>query len=179
MPTNWGLNYIANLPTEEVFTAPDRTRTTGTVRATRPILVYGGLVDGLELEFTDGRVTRVTAKEGEDLVREHMQKDEGASFLGEVALVDGTSPVGKANQVFLHGLLDENATSHIAYGTAYTQTVEGAEGLSPDERMAMGMNQSSAHQDFMIGGPEIAIDGVHTDGSTVPILREDVWQLTS
>jgi aminopeptidase len=179
MPTNWGLSYIANLPTEEVFTAPDRNRTSGTVTATRPILVYGGLVDGLKVEFTDGRVTRVTATDGEDLVRKHMQKDDGASFLGEVALVDGTSPVGQANRVFLHGLLDENATSHIAYGTAYTQTVEGAEALSPDERVALGMNQSSAHQDFMIGGPEVAIDGVHPDGSTVPILREDVWQLTS
>ena len=179
MPTNWGLTYIANLPTEEVFTAPDRNRTTGTVRATRPILVYGGLVEGLELEFSEGRIVDISATQGAELVRSHTSQDEDGSFLGEVALVDGTSPVGKANQVFLHGLLDENATCHIAYGNAYPQSVEGSDPMSRDERIAMGMNQSSTHQDFMIGGPEVSVDGIHPDGSIAPILRDDVWQLNS
>ena len=164
-----GLTYVANMPTEEVFTTPDLRRTEGRVRATRPLAMHGRIVRGLELEFRAGRISEVTADEGADVVRGELASDDNASFLGEVALVDGTSRIGETGLTFFEGLYDENTTCHVAYGGAYAEAVEG----EPGE----GVNISTVHTDFMVGGPEIDVDGVLVDGTVVPLLRRDVWQL--
>jgi len=164
-----GLAYVANMPTEEVFTTPDLRRTEGVVRSTRPLALYGQIVKGLEVRFEGGRIVDVTADEGADVVRGQLKTDEHAPFLGEVALVDGTSRIGKTGMTFFDTLFDENATCHVAYGSAYAEAVEGG--------VIDGVNVSTVHTDFMIGGPEIAVDAQTADGTVVPLLRDDVWLL--
>jgi aminopeptidase len=168
--TSWGRTHVPNMPTEEVFTTPHRDRTEGVVLSTRPLAVAGNVVRGLELRFEQGRVVSVDAEEGADVVRSQIETDEGAHFLGEVALVDGTSRVGQTGLTFFDTLFDENATCHIAYGFGIPQGYDGEPG-------GEGYNMSQVHTDFMIGGPEVAVDAVTRDGREVPILREDVWQL--
>ena len=176
-PTTWGPVPIANMPTEEVFTTPDRHRVDGAVRMTRPVLMTGGaIVEGLSLRFEKGRVVEVSADTNADAVRAQTALDEGASRLGEVALVDGSSPVGQSGILFGDILLDENAASHIAWGHAYESAVADLPD-DADERERRGFNTSAVHQDAMIGGREVNVDGVAPDGTTVPILRDDVWVL--
>jgi aminopeptidase len=176
--TTEGATHVPNLPTEEVFTTPDFRRTTGTVRSTRPLALAGNIVRDLEMRFEGGRVVDVNASAGADVVRAEMSIDDGAQFLGEIALVDGDSRVGRTGITFFNTLYDENATCHIAYGQGLPECVDGGIELSPDERHAAGINHSNVHTDFMIGGPEIEVDGVTKDGDEVPILRNDVWQLS-
>jgi aminopeptidase len=126
-------------------------------------------VRGLEVRFEGGRIVDVKADEGEDVVRGQLQTDEQAPFLGEVALVDGESRIGQTGMTFFDTLFDENATCHVAYGGAYAEAVEGG--------VIDGVNVSTVHTDFMIGGPEIAVDATTADGTLVPLLRDDVWQL--
>jgi len=176
--TRDGIAHIPNLPTEEVFTAPDWRRTEGTVRSTRPLALGGTVVNDLELTFTGGEAVNVQASSGADAVRGQMGTDEFANRLGEVSLVDGTSRVGQTGLTFFNTLFDENATCHIAWGSAIMYSAPELAGLSPDETRARGANLSNVHTDFMVGGPEVAVDGITKDGRRVPILREDVWQLT-
>jgi aminopeptidase len=172
--TRDGIDHVANMPTEEVFVCPDARRTEGTVRSTRPLALGGTIVRDLELRFEGGEAVDVRASEGADAVRAQLAADEFANRLGEVALVDGDSRVGQTGITFLDTLFDENATCHIAYGAGVTF---GVDGLSPEELRERGFNVAVVHTDFMIGGPEVAVDGITADGETVPILREDVWQL--
>jgi len=166
-----GRAYVANMPTEEVFTTPDARRAEGVVTSTKPLPLNGDVVEGLRVTFSDGRIVDVQADKGAEIVRAELSLDENAVRLGEVALVDGTSRVGQTGITFFDVLYDENATCHIAYGKGVP---EGYEGDEPDD----GLNESIVHTDFMIGGPEVDVDGVTRDGRVVPILREDVWQLS-
>jgi aminopeptidase len=173
-----GIPHIPNLPTEEVFTSPDWRRAEGSVRSTAPLLAAGARVDDLEVRFEGGKIVDVKASAGADIIRQQLATDEQAPSLGEVALVDGDSAVRRTGLVFHDTLFDENATCHIAYGSGFPLTVDGGPDLEPDELLARGINVSGVHTDFMIGGPEVDVDGLDADGSATPIIRGDVWQLT-
>jgi aminopeptidase len=167
--TTAGIRYVANMPTEEVFTSPDARRTEGTIRSTQPLSLAGQIIRGLELTFDQGRAVGVEAETGADLVRSHFATIENADRLGEVALVTSESRVGQAGMLFYDTLYDENATCHIAYGTALPFLLDG----EPDD----GFNVANMHVDFMIGGPELEVDAVLPDGSEIPLIRNEEWQL--
>jgi aminopeptidase len=167
--TAGGIPYVANMPTEEVFTTPDMRRAEGFVRSTRPLALYGRIVKGLEVRFEGGRIVDVKADEGADVVKGQIETDETAAYLGEIALVDGTSRIGQTGLTFFDTLFDENTTCHVAYGGAYAEAVEGG--------VIEGVNVSNVHTDFMVGGPEVDVDAVTRSGTVVPLLRDDVWQL--
>jgi len=164
-----GIVHRPNLPSEEVFGAPDPQRTDGVVRATKPLVLGGTIIRGLEVEFREGRVVRLEAETGADVLRGYVAKDDGSSRLGEVALVDGQGRIGPLDTVFFDTLLDENAASHIALGNAYAFTA------GPEDQDKL--NQSAIHVDFMIGSPEVSVTGVTSDGDRVPVLRQGDWQI--
>jgi aminopeptidase len=169
--TVFGHRHVPNLPTEEVFTSPDRRRADGKLRSTRPLQTGGTLVRDLELEFRDGMIVEVRASSGADVIRGQVAIDDGAARLGEVALVDGSSEVGKLGLTFYNTLFDENATCHIAFGDGFAFCVE-----DEADREA-GLNDSSVHTDFMVGGPEVEIDGRDPGGAWIPILHGDEFQI--
>ena len=168
--TEEGLNHYPNLPTEEVFTTPDPERVDGHVAATMPLELYGSHMNGIRIEFERGRAVKADADEGADALRATIAKDDGASRLGEIALVDKEGRIGPLGTVFYDTLLDENAASHIALGNAYTFPVE-------DEAERGRVNKSGIHVDFMIGSNEVDVDGVTRDGDRVPVLRGGAWQI--
>ena len=175
--TAWGQEHVTNLPTEEVFTTPDRARTEGVVRLTAPVHWYGSVVAGGELRFEDGRVVEVRAEAGKEFLRSKVAADEGAARVGEVALVDTASAVGRRGLLFRSLLFDENASSHIALGAGYSEPVAGASELSDAERVAVGINSSAIHLDMMIGGPEVDVVGARADGTTETIIEKGEWVL--
>jgi aminopeptidase len=165
-----GLEYMPNLPTEEVFTAPDPERADGHIRSTRPlVLLDGTIVRGLEVRFEGGRAVQIDAEEGAEVLRGRAREDEGASRLGEVALVDGKSRIGQLGTVFYETLLDENATSHIALGDGFLETIDPTD--------ADRLNRSGIHIDFMIGGDDVDVTGIGPDGRRIPVLRHGEWQI--
>ena len=172
-----GQPYVANLPSEEVFTTPDRHRTEGVVRTTKPLYWFGSVADGVELRFEDGSAVDVRAAHGEDFLRTTLDTDDGGRYLGEIALVDGDSRIGRRDLLFRNGLLDENAACHLAVGGGYTEPVEGSEKLTDEERTAAGINVSQIHVDLMIGADDVDVDGIGRDGEIEPILRGGRWVL--
>jgi aminopeptidase len=167
--TATGITFVANMPTEEVFTSPDARRTEGTIRSTLPLLLAGQIVRGLELTFERGRAVRVEAETGVELVRSHFATLENADRLGEVALVTKDSRVGQSGTLFYDTLFDENATCHIAYGAGLPFVIDG----DPGE----GLNLAHTHVDFMVGGPELEVDALLADGTEMPLIRNEEWQL--
>jgi aminopeptidase len=165
-----GKTHYPNLPTEEVFTTPDPERVDGHVSATMPLELYGSYMNGIRIEFEGGRAVKADADEGADALRATIAKDDGASRLGEIALVDKEGRIGPLRTVFYETLLDENAASHIALGNAYTFPVE-------DEADRERVNKSDIHVDFMIGSNELDVDGITRDGDRVPVLRGGSWQI--
>ncbi len=170
-----GIEHIPNVPTEEVFTSPDWRRTEGTVRSTYPLLTAGARVSGLELRFEGGKVVDVNADSGAEIIRQQIASDEQAPYVGEIALVDGSSPVKRTGLVFCDTLFDENATCHMALGDGMPETLDAD--IPRDELLAHGVNVSGIHVDFMIGGEDVDVDGLDRDGNATPIIRGDVWQL--
>jgi aminopeptidase len=170
MSTAGGLEFTANLPTEETFTTPDPMRVDGVVTATKPLLVPGAApIEGLRVRFEAGRAVQIDADQGAEILRSMCAKDEGAARIGEVALVDRESRIGQSGTVFYSILLDENAASHLALGNAYPFAVEG-----PDRERA---NSSAIHVDFMVGSDQVDVTGVTADGVEVPLLRHGAWQI--
>jgi aminopeptidase len=165
-----GREYVPNMPTEEIFTSPDWRRAEGVIASSRPLALGGDIVEGLSLTVRDGRIVGVDAAHGAELVRAQLDSDDRAAYFGELALVDGTSRVGQTGITFFDTLFDENATCHIAYGFGIPNAFDGDPG---DD-----MNIASVHTDFMVGTPELEVDGLTAAGEAVPILREDAWQLS-
>jgi aminopeptidase len=170
--TAFGVSHIVNLPTEEVFTSPDCRRAEGKLRSTRPLDLRGTVVRDLEFEFHEGRITAVKASAGADAVRAQLAVDASANHLGELSLVDGSSEVGKLGLTFSNTLFDENATCHVAYGSGFAYCVED------EADRAAGLNHSAVHTDFMVGGPEVEVDGKEPGGAWVPILRNNEFQIS-
>jgi aminopeptidase len=171
-----GIGYLPNIPTEEVCTSPDRSRANGTIRVTKPLVLNGRLVTGLQVTFEDGRIRDVAAEEGADAVLAQLETDAGARFLGEVSLVDRDSRIAKAGIVFHNTLFDENAGSHVAWGTGFPFAVPGRTAMTPAQREDLGLNTSAVHTDVVIGGAGITVTGTGPKG-TVDIIRDDEWVL--
>ncbi|OAS18203.1 aminopeptidase [Paenibacillus oryzisoli] len=170
-----GIFFVPNIPTEEVFTMPARNGTNGTVRSTLPLSYQGSLIDGFSLTFKDGRVVEATAEVGQEVLNNMLNMDEGARYLGEVALVPYDSPISQSGLIFYNTLFDENASCHVALGNAYPFTIEGGTTMSAEELEANGYNKSLIHVDFMIGSKDMAIDGIKADGTREPLFRNGNW----
>ncbi len=169
--------FEPNVPTEEVFTTPDYRKTEGFVKTTRPFLINGKLIVGLELKFEKGEITSFTADEGEDTFREYISSDDGANQLGEVALVGIDSPVFKSGLVFQEILFDENAACHIAVGSAYKFCLEGGESMSKEQLADCGCNESTVHTDMMISNEAVDVTARTANGEEIPLLRAGSWVL--
>jgi aminopeptidase len=173
--TQDGINYMPNIPTEEVFTMPHRGRVDGTVTATKPLIYSGTMIDDFSITFKDGAVVDFKAGKGEETLRKMLETDEGAVRLGEVALVPNSSPISQMGALFYNTLFDENASCHLALGAAYHNTMKDGPFMSEEDYAAAGGNSSLIHTDFMMGSGEMSIDGVKADGSTEPIMRDGEW----
>jgi len=169
--TAGGIDYVANMPTEEVFITPDARRAEGTLSSTMPLSLGGRLIRDLQLKFEDGRIVQADAESGAEIVRSHLASIENADRLGELALVTKESRVGQTGKLFYNTLFDENATCHIAYGFGLPYSFDG----KPDE----GMNVAKIHIDFMVGGPELEVDALMPDGTEIPLIRNEEWQLAA
>jgi aminopeptidase len=163
------------MPTEEVFTTPHKDRVNGVVTSTKPLSYQGTLIDGIQVEFKSGCITRATAKQGEPILRSMIDTDDGARRLGEVALVPHSSPIAQSGLLFWNTLFDENAASHIALGQSYSTCLINGDTLSDNELAAKGANESLIHVDWMIGSGELDVDGVWADGRSVPLMRKGEW----
>ncbi|MCH1643076.1 aminopeptidase [Paenibacillus timonensis] len=170
-----GNTFLANLPTEEVFTAPLKTGVNGTVAATKPLSYRGTVIDRFSLTFENGRIVGYQAEVGADVLKQLVELDEGSHYLGEVALVPHNSPISQSGILFYNTLFDENASNHLAIGNAYAFNLEGGKSMSQDELSQRGLNSSLAHEDFMVGSAEMDIFGVTADGKEEPIFAKGNW----
>ncbi|MEV5030477.1 aminopeptidase [Paenibacillus sp. LPE1-1-1.1] len=172
-----GIFFNPNMPTEEVFTMPNKDGVNGTVRSTKPLNYNGQVINGFSLTFKDGKVIEHSAEQGYEALTHLLNTDDGARHLGEIALVPHDSPISNANVTFFNTLYDENASCHLALGQAYPVNLKGGTKMSPEELLAHGANRSLTHEDFMIGSPDMNIDGVTQDGKREPIFRNGNWAI--
>lgn len=171
------VQFMANMPTEEVFTVPLRNGTSGYVSSTKPLSYGGNIIDRFKVTFEQGRVVQVEAEQGEEFLKKLVETDEGAHYLGEIALVPHHSPISESNILYYNTLFDENASNHLAIGSGYAFNIEGGKTMSPEELEAHGVNSSITHNDFMIGSAEMDIDGIQQDGTVVPVFRQGNWAI--
>jgi len=172
-----GTTFVANMPTEEVFTAPKRNGVNGTVRSTKPLNYAGTLIDDFALTFKGGKIVDFTAGTGKETLQRLLETDEGARYLGEAALVPHRSPISDTGMIFYNTLFDENASNHLAIGSAYAFTVKDGKTMTKEQLAAKGLNDSLAHVDFMIGSAEMDIDGVTADGGREALFRGGNWAI--
>ena len=167
--TDKGQTFIANMPTEEIFTAPLKTGINGTVYAAMPLVDNGNIIDGFHFEIEDGKIVKFHADRGEEFLKAAISMDDGASYFGEVALVPYDSPISNQKILFYNTLFDENASCHLAFGEAYPECIEGGPELSREELQEKGLNYSITHVDFMVGTSDLSIVGTAYDGREVPV----------
>ena len=167
-----GQFFMPNMPTEEIFTAPDRNRCDGVICAALPLSKDGNVIRDIRFVVKAGKIVEAAASANEELLRKSIAVDEGASRFGEVALVPYDSPISNSKTLFYNTLFDENAACHLAFGEAYPTTVEGALDMSEEERLSAGLNSSITHVDFMVGTADLSIDGYTADGRCVPVFRD-------
>ncbi|MBO3755629.1 aminopeptidase [Streptococcus suis] len=172
-----GEHFIANMPTEEVFTAPDYRVADGYVTSTKPLSYNGNIIEGIKVTFKDGEIVDVTAEKGDEVMKKLVFDNAGARGLGEVALVPDKSPISQSGVTFFNTLFDENASNHLAIGQAYAFSIEGGTEMSQEELKEAGLNRSDVHVDFMIGSNNMNIDGIREDGTRVPIFRDGEWAI--
>ncbi|MCJ1779807.1 aminopeptidase [Mammaliicoccus sciuri] len=170
-----GNSFVANMPTEEVFTAPHKNGVNGTVSNTLPLSYSGNIIDDFTLTFKDGEVVDYKAGVGEEILKSILETDEGSKRLGEVALVPVDSPISNMNTLFYNTLFDENASCHIALGSAYAFCIEGGKDMTAEQLAENGLNDSTTHVDFMIGSKDLSIDGILENGEKEPIFRDGNW----
>ena len=170
-----GEEFMANMPTEEVFTAPDSRRVDGYVSSTKPLSYAGTIISGMKFTFKDGKVVDFSAEQGEEALKNLLAIDEGAKHLGEVALVPDPSPISQSGLIFYNTLFDENASNHLAVGSAYAFNLQGGTEMSEEELAEAGLNRSQTHVDFMVGSDKMNIDGIKEDGTIVPVFRNGDW----
>lgn len=170
-----GKEFMANMPTEEVFTVPHKTGVNGTVSSTKPLSYGGNLINNFTITFENGRIVNVKAQQGEEILKHLVETDEGSHYLGEVALVPYNSPISQSNILFYNTLFDENASNHLAIGSAYAFCIDGGKQMSAKELAENGLNESITHVDFMIGSAEMDIDGITADGKAEPVFRNGDW----
>lgn len=170
--------FIANIPTEEVFTAPDRNRVDGYVTNKLPLSYNGTIIDQFKLMFKDGEIIDFSAEKGEAVLKDLINTDEGSRRLGEVALVPDDSPISNRNTIFYNTLFDENAACHLAIGSAYAFNIEGGTEMTVEEKIASGLNDSNVHVDFMIGSSDLTIYGIFEDGSKELVFENGNWAST-
>ena len=172
-----GVDFLPNIPTEEVFTAPHKDKVNGVVYGTKPYVFNGQLIKGFHVTFQDGKVVEHGAEEGAELLGQLLDTAAGSRSIGEVALVPASSPINRSGALFYSTLFDENAACHIAFGASYPGTTEGGTALTKEELLARGMNQSAIHEDVMIGAEDSHITGKCRDGRTVELFKDGVWVL--
>ncbi|EGO8648448.1 aminopeptidase [Enterococcus faecalis] len=170
-----GEEFMANMPTEEVFTAPDSRRVDGYVSSTKPLSYAGTIISGMKFTFKDGKVVDFSAEQGEEALKNLLAIDQGAKHLGEVALVPDPSPISQSGLIFYNTLFDENASNHLAFGSAYAFNLQGGTEMSEEELAEAGLNRSQTHVDFMVGSDKMNIDGIKEDGTIVPVFRNGDW----
>jgi aminopeptidase len=173
--TPTGTDFIANMPTEEVYTVPVKTGVNGTVKSTKPLAYNGNVIEELTITFEKGKIVEFNAREGLDVLAKLIETDEGSSYLGEVALVPHKSPISDTGILFFNTLFDENASNHLAIGSAYPTCIKEGNVLPDEEKEEKGLNESIVHEDFMIGSAHMNIDGILQDGRKVAIFRNGNW----
>ena len=170
-----GTHYIPNMPTEEIFTSPIAGKCEGTLVAVKPLSWNSQIIDGFSITFENGRAVSCRAKKGQELLEKMLHMDEGASMLGEVALVPKESPVNQCGFLFYETLFDENACCHCAVGMGFKEVLPGGNDMTMEEAGKQGINDSIIHVDFMVGADDLSIDGVRPDGTVVPVFRDGTW----